>query len=196
MAWLTWATITGHLSANPIADITHTTGRWTLRFLLITLSITPLRRITGWNSLIRFRRMLGLFAFFHGFLHFMTYIWLDQFFAWNSIVKDVAKRPFITAGFTGFVLMIPLVLTSTKKWPARLGGKRWQMLHRLIYLSAAAGVIHYLWLVKLDIQRPVAYGIVLAILLGFRLWHAIQSRTPVRREDWKGQLLYNGREKK
>lgn len=177
IALLTWNAFHGGLSANPIDDITDTTGRWTLRFLLITLSITPLRRITGWNSLIRFRRMTGLFAFFHGFLHFMTYVWLDQFFAFGDMVKDVAKRPFITAGFTGFVLMLPLAITSTKKWIRRLGGRRWRMIHRLVYVSAAAGVIHYLWLVKLDISRPVAYGVLLAALLGFRAWYAfIQPR--------------------
>src|SRR5262249_24933735 len=116
MLLLTWAALNGGLSANPISDITNETGVWTLRFLLITLSITPLRRVTGWNNLIRFRRMAGLFAFFHGFLHFMTYVWLDQFFQFGDMIKDVAKRPFITAGFTAFVLMVPLAITSTKKW--------------------------------------------------------------------------------
>ena len=116
MAWLTYSALTDRLSANPIDDITDVTGRWTLRFLIITLAVTPVRRITGWNSLVRFRRMAGLFAFFHGTLHFLTYLWLDKFFLWSEIVTDVAKRPFITAGFTGFVLMIPLALTSTKKW--------------------------------------------------------------------------------
>ncbi len=175
MVWLTWLAFTDGLSPNPIDDITDTTGRWTLRFLLITLSVTPLRKITGWNSLIRFRRMLGLFAFFHGFLHFTTWFVLDQFFAFGDMVQDVIARPFITVGFTGFVLMIPLAITSTKKWIARLGGKRWQMLHRLIYVSAAAGVLHYLWIVKADIRRPLAYGAVLAVLLAFRLWHRALS---------------------
>lgn len=181
MSWLTFAALTDRLSANPIDDITELTGTWTLRFVMITLAVTPLRRLTGWASLIRFRRMFGLFAFFHGFLHFTTYVWLDQFFMWEDIVKDVAMRPFITAGFTGFVLMIPLALTSTRKWIIRLGGKRWQWLHRLIYVTGGAGVIHYLWLVKSDIQRPVAYGALLAVLLGVRAWHAFRgpSKSPV-----------------
>ena len=161
--------LTGGLSANPIDDITDTTGRWTLRFLLITLSVRPLRQLTGWAKLIRFRRMLGLFAFFHGILHFTTYVWLDQFFDLAEILKDIPKRPFITAGFTAFVSMIPLALTSTKKWIGRMGGKRWQLLHRLIYLSATAGVVHYLWIVKADTLRPLTYGAVLSVLLTYRL---------------------------
>ncbi len=176
MVWLAYSALTGQLSANPIDDITDTTGRWTLRFLMITLAITPVRRITGWNSLVRFRRMAGLFAFFHGTLHFLTYLWLDQFFMWDEIVKDVTKRPYITVGFTGFVLMIPLAMTSTKGWIGRLGGKRWQWLHRLVYISALAGVVHYLWLVKSDIQRPVGYGALLAVLLSIRAWYGVQTR--------------------
>jgi sulfoxide reductase heme-binding subunit YedZ len=176
MTWLTFALFTDRLSANPIDDITELTGTWTLRFLMITLAVTPLRRLTGWNSLTRFRRMLGLFAFFHGVLHFTTYLWLDQFFMWGEIVNDVMMRPFITVGFTGFVLMIPLAVTSTKKWIGRLGGKRWQMLHRLIYVSAGAGVIHYLWLVKSDIIRPFAYGCLLALLLLIRAAYALKNR--------------------
>ncbi len=176
LAWLIWAAFTDNLSANPIDDITDTTGRWTLRFLLITLSITPLRKITGWTSLIRFRRMLGLFAFFHSILHFTTWILLDKFFDIDEMVKDVALRPFITAGFTAFVLMIPLAVTSTKKWISRLGGRRWQALHRLIYVSAIGGVLHYTWLVKLDWTYPFQYAAVLAVLLGYRIWTAFQSR--------------------
>ena len=168
LVWITYAALTNHLSANPIKDITEFTGIWTLRFLMITLAITPLRRITGWNSLIRFRRMIGLFTFFHAFLHWMTYIWLDQFFMWGEIAKDIVKRPFITSGMAGFTLMIPLAITSTKKWIARLGGKRWQLLHRLIYFSGIAGVIHYYFFVKSDIQDPLAYALLLAVLLGFR----------------------------
>jgi sulfoxide reductase heme-binding subunit YedZ len=169
------------LGANPIAEITHVTGDWTLRFVLITLTVTPLRRLTGWNALIKYRRMLGLFAFFYGVMHFGTYIVLDQFFAWDLIGKDIAKRPFITVGFLGFVAMLPLALTSTTGWIRRLGGKRWQQLHRLIYVTAVAGVVHYLWLVKSDRSRPTAYGAVLAVLLGLRVWYAWQRRrTPVR----------------
>ncbi len=173
---LVWNAFNGGLSPNPIDDITDTTGDWTLRFLMITLGITPLRRITGWNNFARFRRMLGLFAFFHGLLHFTTYIWLDHYFDFGTMVDDVVSRPYITVGFTGFVLMIPLAITSTKKWIGRLGGKRWQKLHRLIYVSGAAGVIHYLWLVKLDIRRPLTYGAILAVLLSFRVWHTTMSR--------------------
>ncbi|HEX9842704.1 MAG TPA: protein-methionine-sulfoxide reductase heme-binding subunit MsrQ, partial [bacterium] len=160
---------TDDLGANPIEVITHATGDWILRFLLITLAITPLRRLTRQPWLIRFRRMLGLFAFFYGCLHFTTYIWLDQFFDWANIVKDVQKRPFITAGFTGFVLMLPLAVTSTAWAVRKLGGKRWQWLHRLIYVSATAGVIHYIWLVKADLTLPLTYAAILAVLLLYRL---------------------------
>jgi sulfoxide reductase heme-binding subunit YedZ len=156
------------LGANPIETITHSTGDWTLILLMATLAITPLRRITGMSDLISFRRMIGLFAFFYATLHFLTYIWLDKFFDLHEIVKDVYKRPFITAGFTAFVLLIPLALTSTKGWIRRLG-KRWQLLHRLVYVSAAVGVIHYIWLVKKDVRQPLIYAVVLAVLL---LWRA------------------------
>jgi methionine sulfoxide reductase heme-binding subunit len=179
--WLVWGFLTNNLGADPLGQIRAVTGRWTLRFLLITLSITPLRRITGWNAAIRFRRMLGLFAFFWGFWHFITYL-LVQGFNWPIIGEDIVKRPYITLGLTGFILMIPLAITSTKKWIVRLG-KRWQQLHRLIYVSAIAGVIHYLWLVKADIRYPVRYIVVLALLLGFRIWLAVrpqvQSRQPI-----------------
>jgi sulfoxide reductase heme-binding subunit YedZ len=167
------------LGANPIEAITHSTGDWTLRFLLITLAVTPLRKITSQFWLIRFRRMFGLFAFFYGSLHFLTYFWLDQNFNLHSIAKDVYKRPFITAGFTGFGLLIPLAVTSTRKMIQRLGGRRWQWLHRLIHVSATAGVIHYLWLVKKDISKPVEYASVLGILLGYRiLFWAVPALAP------------------
>jgi methionine sulfoxide reductase heme-binding subunit len=156
------------LGANPIETITHSTGDWTLTLLMVTLAITPLRRITGINDLISFRRMIGLFAFFYATLHFLTYIWLDKFFDLHEIVKDVYKRPFITAGFTAFVLLIPLAITSTKGWIHRLG-KRWQLLHRLIYVSAVAGVIHYIWLVKKDVRQPLIYAAVLSLLLLWRV---------------------------
>jgi sulfoxide reductase heme-binding subunit YedZ len=164
------------LGANAVEAITHTTGDWILRFLLITLSITPLRVLTGWNWLIRFRRMMGLFAFFYAILHLTIYCLSIQAFDWAAITKDITERPYITVGFLSFVLMIPLALTSTKKWIVRLGGKRWQLLHRLIYLSAIGGVLHYLWLKKLDITNPVRYGIVLAVLLLFRVWTAVRPR--------------------
>ncbi len=156
------------LGANPIEFITHATGDWTLRFVVITLSITPARRLLGLPQLIRFRRMLGLFAFFYGCLHFTTYIWLDKFFDVAEMIKDVEKRRFITLGFTGFVLLIPLALTSTAGWIRRLGGRRWQMLHRLIYLTAIAGVVHYYWLVKSDVRKPLQYAGMVALLLGYR----------------------------
>ena len=165
---LAYGALRGDLGANPIETITHQTGLWTLILLLATLSITPLRRFTGINWLIQYRRMIGLFAFFYGCLHLTTYLWLDQSFDLHAIVKDVYKRPFITAGFTGFMLMVPLALTSTKGWIRRLG-KRWQILHRLIYFSAAAGVTHFIWLVKKDIREPLIYGAILAVLLGVRV---------------------------
>ncbi len=166
---LAWNLFTGNLSANPIKDITEETGTWTLRLVMITLAVTPLRKTFGWNRLGRVRRMLGLFTFMYATLHFFTYVWLDQFFDVESILADIPKRPFILAGFTAFVLFIPLAVTSTAGWVRRLGGKRWRLLHRAVYVSAVAGVIHYLWLVKADIQRPVTYGVILAILLGYRL---------------------------
>ena len=173
---LLYAAAVGDLSANPIKDITEETGIWTLRFIVITLSITPLRKLTGWSRLARFRRMVGLFAFFYGFLHFTTYIYLDQFFAFDEILKDVAKRPFITFGFAAFVLMIPLAITSPNRVVRWMGGKRWQLLHRLVYGVALCGVFHYLWLVKADTSRPLRYGAVVAALLLFRIWDYLRSR--------------------
>jgi methionine sulfoxide reductase heme-binding subunit len=167
--WLAWDIYAGNLSANPLEDLRNRTGIWTLRFLMITLTVTPLRRISDWHSLIRFRRMLGLFAFFYALIHFITYIWLDQFFDFDAILDDITKRPFIISGLVSFVLMLPLAVTSTKKWIGRLGGKRWQMLHRLIYISGIAGVMHYYWRVKLDVRFPLAYGALLLVLLAFRV---------------------------
>ena len=177
VALLVWRGVTGELTANPIEFITHRTGDWTLRFLLITLAITPLRRLSGWNAVVRLRRMLGLFAFFYGSVHFLTYVVLDHFFAFDSILEDVTERRFVTAGVTGFVLMIPLALTSTQAMVRRLGGKRWQALHRFVYVSAVAGVVHYTWLVKADIRPPLMYGAVLALLLGLRVWHRYRRVT-------------------
>ena len=169
-----WA---GDLTANPIEYITHFTGDWSLIFLLATLSVTPLRKIFGWNEIIKLRRMLGLFAFFYVLLHFSTYIVLDHFFDFERIVKDVYKRPYVTAGFTAFVLLIPLAATSTAVMIRRLG-KRWQQLHRLVYVAAIAGVVHFYWLVKADIRRPVQYAAVLALLLGYRLIALWTQRWP------------------
>ena len=166
---LAWQGLHGMLGANPIEVITHSTGDWTMRFLLITLSITPLRKLLGVPSLIRFRRMFGLYAFFYAFLHFMTWLWLDKFFDWHEMVADVVKRRFITAGMLGFLLLIPLALTSTAGWIRRLGGKNWQRLHRLIYISALAGVIHYIWLVKADLRKPLQYAAILGVLFLYRI---------------------------
>ena len=165
---LAWKAYNSALGANPIQVITWSTGTWTLVFLLLTLSITPIRRLTRQYWLIQYRRMLGLFAFFYGCLHFTTYIWLDQFFDLHSVYKDIYKRPFITVGFTAFVLMIPLAATSTQ-WAIRKLGKRWQKLHRLIYLSAIAGVVHYYWLVKKDVRTPLLFAAALSILMLYRV---------------------------
>jgi sulfoxide reductase heme-binding subunit YedZ len=159
----------GGLGANPIEFITHSTGDWTLILVLTTLSITPLRRITRQYWLIGVRRMIGLFAFFYGTLHFLTYIWLDKFFDVHEMMKDIAKRRFITVGFSAFVLLIPLALTSTTWSIRRLGGKNWQRLHRLIYFTGILAVVHYTWLVKADLRKPIEYGIVLSILLLYRV---------------------------
>ncbi len=177
LARLAWKAYNSDLGANPIQVITWSTGTWTLVFLMLTLSITPLRQLTRQYWLIQYRRMLGLFAFFYGSLHFTTYLWLDQFFDLHSIAKDIVKRPFITVGFSAFVLMIPLALTSTQR-TIRWLGKRWQVLHRLIYATAVLGVVHYIWLVKKDIRKPVIYAIILGILLLYRviIWLTKQTR--------------------
>jgi sulfoxide reductase heme-binding subunit YedZ len=175
---LAWKGFHGMLGANPIEVITHSTGDWTLTFLLITLSITPLRKLTRQYWLIALRRMFGLYAFFYGTLHLTTYVWLDKFFNVHEMLADVAKRRFITAGLTAFVLMVPLALTSTKGWIRRIGGKRWQALHRLIYFSAAAGVIHYIWLVKADLRKPLQYASVFALLMAYRVfvWAGVKAK--------------------
>ena len=157
------------LGANPIEYITRATGWWTLTLLMITLAVTPARKLLSQPWLLRLRRMLGLFAFFYASLHFTTYIWLDQFFDLNDIAKDVVKRPFITVGFTAFGLLIPLAATSTNAMVKRLGAKRWQWLHRAVYAIAVLGVTHFLWLVKKDIREPLVFIAILACLLGFRL---------------------------
>jgi sulfoxide reductase heme-binding subunit YedZ len=176
LGWLAWRAWRQELTANPIEYITHFTGDWTQRFVIATLAVTPLRKRLGLAGLIRYRRTIGLFAFFYGSLHFLTYIWLDKFFDIHEIVKDVAKRPFITAGFTAFVLMVPLAVTSTAGWIRRLGGRRWERLHRLIYVTAIAAVAHYYWLVKSDIRLPVFYGTLVALLLAYRLPRLIQTQ--------------------
>lgn len=165
------------LGVNPIELITRSTGTWTLVFLLATLAVTPIRHLSGWHWLIRLRRMLGLFAFFYATLHLITYLWLDQFFDPAAIVKDIIKRPFITIGFSAFVLMTPLAITSSNAMVRQLGGRQWQRLHRLVYAVAVCGLIHYWWLVKRDITQPAIYASVLALLLGARL---VWRRRPTR----------------
>jgi sulfoxide reductase heme-binding subunit YedZ len=184
-AHLIWRGINGDLTADPLVEVTNETGIWTLRFVVFTLALTPLRRFTGWNALTRFRRMTGLFAFFYASLHFLTYVIGDRFASLDfpdgflalstvgsllaSIWEDVAKRPYITVGFVGFVSMVPLALTSTAGWIRRLGGRNWQRLHRLVYLTGVAGVVHYWWRVKADTLHPAIYAAIVAVLLGFRL---------------------------
>jgi methionine sulfoxide reductase heme-binding subunit len=180
LAALGWRALHGELTANPIEFITHATGDWTLRFLVITLCITPFRKILQIPELVRFRRMLGLFAFFYACLHFTTYIWLDKFFDLSEMWKDIAKRKYITVGFSAFLLLIPLAVTSTAGWIRRLGGKRWQMLHRLIYFSVSLGVIHYYWLVKSAVIRPLTYGAIVAILLLWRLFASLSKKKQLR----------------
>ena len=193
--WLVWAILTGNLSANPLSDLTNETGVWALRFICITLAITPLRVLTGWNAAIRFRRMTGLFAFFYGTLHFLTYVIADRFAGLDftdgmftaatarnlvaSVGEDIYKRPFITVGFTTWMTMLPLAITSTAGMIRRLGGRRWNLLHRLVYLTGILGVLHYWWLVKADIRRPVAYGVVVGTLLAVRVVRA-RWRAPAR----------------
>ena len=176
---LAYNAYTGDLGVNPIETITRFTGSWALIFLLGSLAVSPLRRLTRWNELIKFRRMLGLFAFSYALAHFSTYLVLDLFFDWAAIGKDILKRPYVTAGFTAFVLMIPLAITSSAAMIRRLG-KRWQQLHRLVYLAAIGGVIHFYWLVKADIRRPAQYGAVLALLLGYRLVVKLRPRIAAR----------------
>lgn len=184
--YLTWAALTGNLSANPLAEYRNEIGLWTLRFLCLTLAITPLRRMFGWNGAIRFRRMLGLFAFFYASLHFFSYVIFDRFagldfpdgiVSWTtlrnlaaSIADDIYQRPYITVGFVAFVAMVPLAATSTAGMIRRLGGRRWQALHRLIYASAVAGVLHYWWLVKADVRSPMMYASIVGVLLAFRVY--------------------------
>ncbi len=173
-----------NLGANPIEKITHSTGYWALAFILITLTITPLRRFSGWNWLQRFRRMLGLYAFFYASLHFLTYLALDQFFDWTSIVNDIVKRPYITVGFAAFLLLIPLAITSNNRIIKRMGGKQWLLLHRTVYVCAVGGVIHYWWLVKKDITNPLTFAILLGILLGIRLFYWLRGLHKSRAGFW------------
>ena len=195
---LAWAAWHGQLSANPLSDLTNETGVWGLRFLCLTLCVTPVRRITGWNDAIRFRRMLGLFSFYYGCLHLLIYVVADRLaglefengiVSWRTtrdlavaVAADIAKRPFITIGFTAWLCLLPLAITSTSGMIRRLGGRRWQTLHRLTYVAAAAGVLHYWWLVRVDVRRPALYGLIVGSLLAFRAWGlARPARVPAVR---------------
>jgi sulfoxide reductase heme-binding subunit YedZ len=171
------AGLSDRLGANPIEEITHVTGEFTLRLLLLTLAVTPLRRLLGWSWAAPLRRTFGLLAFFYGTLHMLTWLVLDQFFDWELIVEDVLERRYITVGMLGFVCMVPLAFTSTRGWIKRLG-RRWQSLHRLVYVAAIAGIVHYLWLVKADLAPPIAHAAVLAALLGYRIWPRAGGSTP------------------
>jgi len=179
LAVIIWPFLRGRTLPNPLEFIQHGTGDWTLRFLVITLTITPLRQLLHVPELIRFRRMFGLFAFFYACLHFTTYLWFDKLFDIHEIWKDVYKRPFITVGFLAFTLLIPLAITSTAGWIRRLGGRRWRILHRAIYISAVCGVIHYYWQVKSAVIRPLTYAAIVGVLLAWRLgeWFLRRRRT-------------------
>ena len=172
---------TDRLGANPVEFITRNTGDWTLYFLCLTLAVTPLRRLTNWNWLVKLRRMVGLYAFFYALLHFTTFFWFDHFFDLGEMWRDVIKRPFITVGFIAFVLLIPLAVTSTNAMVRRMGGKRWQWLHRLVYAVAVLGILHFWWMKagKHDFARPILFGCIVAALLGLRvLWSLVKNRSP------------------
>ncbi len=192
------------VTANPIEFVEHWFGDWTLRFLLITLAVTPLRKLLHLPLLVRYRRLLGLYAFFYATLHFLSWVVLDHFFAFSEMWADVLKRRYITVGFTAFVLLIPLAVTSTRGWIRRLGGKRWQRLHQAVYAAAVLGVVHYYWLVKSDVHKPLEYAAVLALLLGWRIvagWRkrrspatAARSHEPVTAEDHLDPRRHDGRD--
>jgi sulfoxide reductase heme-binding subunit YedZ len=196
LARLGWRAWNGNLTANPIEYITHFTGDWTIRLIVATLAVTPLRKLLHMPALIRYRRMIGLFAFFYGALHFLTWLCVDKFFQWPEIVKDLSKRPFIIAGFTAFACMVPLAATSTAGWIRRLGGKGWQRLHRLVYVTAIAAVTHYYWLVKSDIRLPVLYGTLVALELGYRVvvWAHGRRRRGIPPAPRYGKLASTGAE--
>ena len=187
-AWLAWGLWTSNLGVNPAETIQLQTGRWALKFLLITLAVTPIRRLTGWNPIIKYRRTLGLFAFYYASLHFLSYIVLDQYFNWTGMLADIGKRPFITVGFTAFILMVPLALTSTKGWIRRLG-RNWQTLHRLIYLSAFCAGVHFIWKVKVVSGDPVWYAAVIVALLGFRVVWRFRNAAQLKLRATKDQRL-------
>lgn len=183
LAYYGWGAWHDTLGANPIEAVTRGMGTWTLNFLLITLAVTPLRKLTGWHAALRLRRMLGLFTFFYAVLHLTSYLWFDQFFDWGEIAQDILKRPFITVGMAAFVLLVPLAATSSNFAIRRLGGRRWQALHRTVYVIGILAVLHYSWLVKADQSQPLLYGGILFVLLGLRAWW----REVERREQLAGK---------
>jgi sulfoxide reductase heme-binding subunit YedZ len=186
LAWLLFALFTGLVMGDQVKFMQHVTGDTALTCLMLTLAITPLRRLTGWNEIIRVRRFIGLTAFWYACLHLTTYLVFDQLLSVSEIIKDIKKHPWVLVGFTGFLCLVPLAVTSTNGWIRRLGGKRWQQLHRLVYVAAAAGVLHYFWLVKKDVSAPLSYGAVLVVLLASRLW-LTRDRVAARRIPGKAQ---------
>jgi sulfoxide reductase heme-binding subunit YedZ len=185
LAWLLFALLSGIVMGDQVKFMQHVTGDTVLSCLMLTLAITPLRRLTGWNEIIRVRRLIGLTAFWYACLHLTTYVVFDQSFSISEILKDIRKHPWVLLGFTAFLCLVPLAITSTNGWIRRLGGKNWNRLHRLVYVAAVAGVLHYLWLVKKDIHYPLLYGTVLTVLLLSRVWRAAERartrRAPVPR---------------
>jgi sulfoxide reductase heme-binding subunit YedZ len=182
LAWMLYALLTGLVMGDQVKFMQHVTGDTILTCLMLTLTVTPLRRLTGWNEIIRVRRLIGLTAFWYACLHLTTYLVFDQSLSMSEIIKDIVKHPWVLVGFTAFLCLVPLAITSTAGWVRRLGGKRWRRLHRLIYVAAIAGVLHYFWLVKKDVSAPLAYGAVLVVLLGCRLWLA-RDRAKLRRSS-------------
>jgi len=186
LAWLLYALFSGIVMGDQVKFMQHVTGDTALSCLLLSLTITPLRRLTGWNEIIRVRRLIGLTAFWYACLHLTTYVVFDQSFSLSEILADIRKHPWVLVGFTAFLCLVPLAVTSTNGWIRRLGGKNWNRLHRLVYVAATAGVLHYLWLVKKDISYPLLYGVILAVLLGSRLWWAMDRarsrRAPAARK--------------
>jgi len=192
LAWLLFALFTGLVMGDQVKFMQHVTGDTVLTCLMLTLAVTPLRRLTGWNEIIRVRRLIGLTAFWYACLHLTTYLVFDQMLDLGEIAKDIEKHPWVLVGFTAFLCLVPLAITSTNGWIRRLGGKRWRRLHLLVYVAAVAGVLHYLWLVKKDISAPLTYGAVLTVLLLFRVWWAAERararRAPARQAQAKPGL--------
>ena len=190
-AWLLYRALWGDLGVNPLETLTNETGIWTLRLLVATIAITPIRWLTKWNPIIMFRRMIGLFAFFYGTIHFFIYFLFDRSLQFDGLWEDIALRPYITVGFIAFVLMIPLALTSTAGWIRRLGGHKWNLLHRLVYVSAVGGVLHYWWKVKLDVTNPMIYAAIAGVLLAWRIVKAFNKRD-ARRTAARASALSEG----